>query len=240
MRVACLSDIHANQPALAAALDHAREREADEFLVAGDLVGKGPHPGAVVDAVAKLDAPTVRGNVDSRVLEAEPSPGGGMPRWTASQLSTSQREYLASLPGELRLELAGLDVLLVHGSPLHEIDFVFPSITERALDRRLRGRERPDVLVCGHTHIPFHRQIGGVHVVNAGTVGLPYDGDPRPSYVMLELDGEEVEATVHRFPYDVGALAEELERAGTPGVSPAIYRTGTITGIDDPGLPSDR
>lgn len=71
-------------------------------------------------------------------------------------------------------------------------------------------------------------------------IGLPYDGDPQPSYVMLELDGDEVEATVHRFPYDIEALAEELERAGTPGASPTIYRTGTITGIDDPGLPSDR
>lgn len=236
MRVACLSDIHANAPALEACLDHARDRGAERFLVAGDLVGKGPFPGDVLDRLAQLDAVTVRGNVDRRVLTVDPDLEAGMPRWTAAQLSDDQRAYLEALPAEATLELAGHGVLLVHGSPLGDTDFVFPSITEQALAKKL-GDETPRILVCGHSHLPFHEELDGVNVVNAGTVGLPYDGDPRPSYVMLDVEPGSVEAAVHRFRYDIEAVVERIEAEGTPGAPVRLYRTGTLLGIGEPEAP---
>lgn len=231
MRLAGLGDPHANLPGLQACLGDARERDVDGYLVAGDLVGKGPLPGETLDVVRDLDAPTVRGNVDRRVLEVQP--GDGMPGWTADQLTGAQRAYLSSLPETLRLERAGWDVLLVHGSPLADDDFVFPSITEPALQRKLDGAE-PDVLVCGHTHLPFHREIGGVHVVNVGTAGLPYDGDPRPSYVTIEL-GDAVRVETHRVSYDVDQVVEAVRARGNPGARPAVFRSGTVNGIGDRG-----
>lgn len=237
MRVACLSDIHANAPALEACLDHARDRGAERFLVAGDLVGKGPFPGDVLDRLAQLDAATVRGNVDRRVLTVDPDLEAGMPRWTAAQLSDEQIGYLETLPAEMELELAGQRLLLVHGSPVHDTDFIFPSITPQGLASKLGGRE-PDVLICGHSHLPFERAIGEVHVVNAGTVGLPYDGDPRPSYGMLDLEPSSVDATVHRFEYDVEAVVERIEAEGTPGAPVRLYRTGTLLGIGEPEAPT--
>lgn len=202
--------------------------------MAGDLVGKGPTPRAVVERLAGLDAPTVRGNVDRRISQVDADEGGGMPAWTAAQLTSPQRASLEALPEQLELEIAGWDILLVHGSPLSDTDFVFPSITERALDGKLKGRA-PAVLVCGHSHLPFQRQIGDVLVVNCGSAGLPYDGDPRPSYVMLDLDRDGGrKATVHRFEYDIDATVEALERSGLPDSLASLYRTGTLTGIEHP------
>lgn len=232
MRLACISDVHGNPWGLEACIEHAQRLDVDGYLVGGDLVGKGPKPGEVIDRVRELDAPCVQGNVDRRVLEVMPEPRGGMPGWTAAQLSAGQHAYLSALPEREQLERAGFDVLLVHGSPLSDEDFVFPSITEQALARKLDGAE-PDVLVCGHTHLPFHRELGGVHVVNAGTAGLPYDGDPRPSYVTLNLDGEP-QAEVHRVPYDVDEVVQAVRDQGNPGARPAVYRSGTVNGIGDP------
>jgi predicted phosphodiesterase len=97
--------------------------------------------------------------------------------------------------------LAGKRLLLVHGSPLGDTDYVYPSLTARALAAKL-GAARPDVLACGHSHIPFTRRIAGVRVVNAGSVGRPVDGDPRGSYALVELDrGALARARIVRFPY---------------------------------------
>lgn len=232
MRLACLADPHANPFALEACLKDARQRGIDGYLVAGDLLGKGPLPGEVLDRVRELDAPTVRGNVDRCVLEAKVDEAGGVPEWTAAQLSGQQRAYLSSLPATERLEREGFGILLVHGSPLSDEDYLFPSITEPALARKLDGRD-PDVLVCGHTHLPFHRRIGGVRVVNAGTAGLPYDGDPRPSYVTMEL-GDTVSVDIHRVDYAVKRVVAAVREQGNPGATPAVYRSGTINGIGDP------
>jgi putative phosphoesterase len=232
VRLACLADSHANPYGLEACLTHARERDVDGFLVAGDLVGKGPLPAETLNLIRELDAPTVKGNVDRRVLEGDIDETGGPPGWTAAQLDGGQRAYLSARPATIELERGGWDVLLVHGSPLSDEDFVFPSITEPALQRKLDGAE-PDVLVCGHTHLPFHRELGGVHVVNAGTAGLPYDGVPRPSYVELSL-GEEVEARVHRVDYEVERIVEAVRERGNPGARPVVFETGTINGVGKP------
>lgn len=232
--LACVSDVHANLPALEACLDHARDQDVDGFLFAGDIVGKGPQPGSVVDKLPDLDGPAIRGNVDRVVLEAEPEPDGGGPGWTAAQLGPDRRERLEALPGTWRGEVAGRDVLMVHGSPVGDTDFVFPSLTGRALEVKLDGAD-PDVLVCGHTHLPFHRTIAGVQVVNCGSAGLPYDGDPRPSYVTLTLGSEGVKARVHRFEYDVERVVEAVEGVDAPLAPAATYRTGRVVGLEDPG-----
>lgn len=234
MRLACVSDVHANPFGLKACLGHAGEQGVDGYLVAGDLVGKGPLPGPALDRVADLDAPTVQGNVDRSVLAAEPVPDGGTAAWTAARLSEQQRDYLDGLPREIELTVEGLDILLLHGSPLADDDYVFPTITEPALERKLDGRD-VDVLVCGHSHLPFHERLGNAHVVNAGTAGLPYDGDPRPSYVLVDIEDGSLEATVHRVGYDVPRIATAVEEQNSPGATPSAYRAGTMDGTGDPG-----
>lgn len=223
MLVAVLSDIHANLEALEAALDDARRRGAVAVLVAGDLVGDGPDPAEVVDLLRRSSFPVVRGNVDDKVVEtarlskaeqaalSEKRRKADVVR-TVRALGPGALEWIGALPETLTLRFAGRHLLLVHGSPLGITDYVFPSLTPAALEAKL-GPGRPDVLACGHSHIPFARRIRGVLVVNAGSVGRPIDGDARGSYALVEITrGRSPRARVVRFHF---AATEPRARVGS-------------------------
>lgn len=235
MRAAFLSDIHANLPALAAALARARRAGARTLVVAGDLVGGGPHPVEVLRLLAECGATCVRGNMDRKVLAA--SEAGAKPpkkkrgnradvAWTARQLGAGERAFLASLPAGRELVLGGARVRVVHGSPRGDEEYLYPSLTEEALERFL-GDDRPAVLVCGHSHLPFVRRIGGVLVVNAGSVGRPIDGDPRGAFALCEFPGKGLaSARIVRFAYPVEEAARDLSRRKHPGTDPDALRAG--------------
>ena len=210
MRVAILSDIHANISALEAALADLDCRAAKIVLVAGDVVGDGAHPSEVVALLRRRAIPTIRGNLERKVMEVaalRPSEAAFLAKkkhadlvWTAKRLGREGLDWLRGLPPSLELRLAGSRLLLVHGSPLGDTDYVYPSLTVRALAAKL-GAERPDVLACGHSHIPFARRVAGVTVINAGSVGRPVDGDPRGSYALVDLEpGRIARARIVRFP----------------------------------------
>ncbi len=236
MRVALLSDIHASFPALCAALEHARGEGADRILCAGDLVGGGPHPTEVVRLLMEQRTGSVAGNVDRKVcaLAADPKKlkraRGHKKRaplaWTAEALGRAELDWLAALPKVLRLSLEGTEVLVVHGSPAADTDYIFPSITEPALQGKL-GVERPAVLVCGHSHIPFARTVAGVLVVNSGSVGRPIDGDPRGSYALLDLrEGAPARAKILRFSYPVGSVLSDIKSRKVPRAMPGDLARG--------------
>ena len=236
MRVAFLSDVHANLPALCRALESARRNGAETLFCAGDLVGGGPHPTEVVRLLMEREIPCILGNVDRKVLSLGRDPKrlrrriregrGAAAAWAALSLGEAERAWLSSRPAELRLVLGTSDAWIVHGSPLSDEDYLYPSLTPRALGPRLGG-ERPDLLVCGHTHIPFARAVGAVRVVNCGSVGRPIDGDPRGSYALCDFGGSgRVQSRIVRFTYPVEALVADLESRGVPKGHPAFYRTG--------------
>jgi len=235
VRAAFLSDIHANLPALAAALSRARRAGARTVVVAGDLVGGGPHPVEVLRLLAESGASCVRGNMDRKVLAAaeagakRPKKKGGTKAdaaWTAKQLGPDERSFLAALPAGREMVLGGARVRVVHGSPQGDEDYLYPSLTEEALAKRL-GEDRPAVLLCGHSHLPFVRRIGGVLVVNAGSVGRPIDGDPRGSFVLCDFPGQgRASARVVRFAYPVEEAVRDLARRKHPGADPEALRAG--------------
>ena len=216
MRIAVLSDIHANLEALEAALADVERRGAGKVLIAGDLVGDGPDPAGVVNLLRAGKFPAIRGNVDNKILAAaglteaeqaallEKKRKADLVR-TLRQLDRTQLRWLERLPGALTLRFEGRVLQLVHGSPVGDADCIFPSLTWRALAAKL-GPDRPDVLACGHTHIPFARRIRGVTVVNAGSVGRPVDSDPRGSYALVEIEPERpVRARIVRFSFPSGS-----------------------------------
>jgi putative phosphoesterase len=212
MRIAVVSDIHANLPALEAALADARRRHAEEVIVAGDVVGDGRQPAEVVALLRGRAFPAIRGNVDRKVVEAAALSGKALAEragkkkhaelaWTARQLGRSGLDWLANLPASLTAHVAGSRLLVVHGSPISDTDYIYPSLTAPALAEKL-GADRPDALACGHSHVPFVRRISGVTVVNAGSVGRPVDGDPRGSYALLEFTaGRPPRARIVRFAF---------------------------------------
>jgi putative phosphoesterase len=237
MRVVFFSDVHANFPALCRALDWAQRHRADRLICAGDIVGHGPHPTEVVHLLMEQRVDAILGNVDRKVLALLESPtklekhlekkAHAPAAWAALALGDAERAWLASLPKELRLSANGADVWVVHGSPMSDTDYIYPSLTARALAIKL-GEVRPRVLVCGHSHVPFTKEIAGVRVVNCGSIGRPVDGDLRGSLALCDFAGKgKVQCRIVRFAYPVEPVIADLEARGAKGSLPQDYRTGT-------------
>ncbi len=223
MKVAFLSDIHANFPALWSAIEDARGRGARSIVVAGDIVGGGPHPVEVVRFLMERRVAAIRGNVDRRTIaqlgkpkklakKAKEGTLSALARWAALQLGGEERAWLAALPSEMRLTLGQGRVLVVHGSPIGDEDYIYPSVTGQALAAKLK-EEKPDLLVCGHSHVPFVRKVAGTWIANCGSVGKPVDGDPRGSYALVEFKGRgTISPKIIRFSYPVEEAARDLKR----------------------------
>jgi putative phosphoesterase len=227
-RVAVITDIHANLPALEAALERIAQLEVDATYCGGDLVGYGPHPNEVCALIRQRAIPTIYGNYDfaiARDLEdcgcAYVTPhdrelGQRSVDWTLEHTEQSAKDFMRELPFDLRLEVGDHGVHLVHGSPRKVNEYLFEDKPAR-LYERLAAAETDAVLVFGHTHKPWIHDFGGVRFVNCGSAGKPKDGDPRAAFAVLDATGGEVGATIERVAYDAGAVAREVAAAGLPG-----------------------
>jgi predicted phosphodiesterase len=220
-RVAVLCDVHGNLPALDAVLAELADDPPDAVVIGGD-VAAGPMPVEVLERLAGLPWPLhwVRGNADRAVVMGY---DGTIPekllehplyradQWTAGRMSRAQRDFLDGLPTLARLEVAGLGtILFCHGTPASDEERVTAVTPEARVARTLDGvPER--MVVCGHTHRQFDLTAGGRRMVNAGSVGRPYEH--RPGAYWLRL-GPEV--ALRRTEYDVEAAAETFARLGYP------------------------
>jgi putative phosphoesterase len=227
MRIAVITDIHGNLPALEATLDAIEGLGVDRVYCGGDLVGYGPRPSEVCALIEGRGIPTIYGNYDfaiARDLEdcgcAYITPhdreiGQLSVDWTLAHTDAAAKRFMAGLPFDLRLEMGGRRVRLVHGSPRKVNEYLFEDKPAR-LYERLASQADCDVLVFGHTHKPWVREYGGVLFVNCGSVGKPKDGDPRGAFALLELTGDRIEAAIERVPYDALAVAREMRAVGLP------------------------
>jgi putative phosphoesterase len=229
-RVAALFDIHGNLPALEAVLHDVHEAGADRVVVGGDVM-PGPMPVEALERLLGLDLPVqfIHGNCERAVLAQRAALRGGevtywgttsgrpLPepdrenmRWTAEQLPPEYEPRIAAWPKTLRLEIAGLGVVLFcHGTPRSETEIFVRSTPEEPL-RPLFENLGASVVVCGHTHMPFDRTIGGTRVVNAGSVGMPF-GAPGAAWALL---GPGVRLMHTR--YDLARAAERIRATQYP------------------------
>lgn len=229
MKIGILSDIHGNFDALRAVPE-----TFDEIWVLGDLVNYGPQPGEVVDEIARTATAVVRGNHDHAVVSAED------PKWkprlarmaettrrfTAAALDQRQRDFLASLPNSLELTRAGVRFHLTHATPSNPFrGWCLPDSAD--WDAEV-ARITADVLLVGHTHIPFVRQVGRTLVVNPGSIGQPKTGDALARYAVWE-DGQ---VSLRSYAYPVSAAVDKVESLGFPrDVTEdlaALLRTGAM------------
>ena len=226
-RVAVITDIHANLPALQAALARIDDLGIDRIYCGGDLVGYGPHPDAVCALIAEREIPTIHGNYDhaiARDLEdcgcAYVTPhdrelGRRSVDWTLAHTSAAAKAFMRELPFDLRFSVGSTAVHLVHGSPRKVNEYLFED-KPASLYERLAATESADVLVFGHTHKPWVRSHGGVLFVNCGAVGKPKDGDPRSAFAVLNAGPDDVQVSIERVAYDADAVASEVRAAGLP------------------------
>lgn len=237
--LAVLSDLHGNLSALEAAEADLARRKVDQVVILGDLVGYLTRPNRVVQRVALRMAQkgwqALAGNYDLAVVaggdegvERFLKPGiGEMPRqvfdWTCQKVNPQIRELLGTLPHNLSFEKAGVSCLAVHGSPDGVRDYVYPDRPSENLSAWLE-EHGARCLFMGHTHQPFVRKLPQGLVVNPGSLGQPKDGDPRPSYALVDL--KRLKAKIVRLDYDVEAEAELLRQAGLPPRSMEKLKNG--------------
>jgi putative phosphoesterase len=226
-RAAIITDIHANLPALQAALRRIDELDVDGVYCGGDLVGYGPHPNEVCALIVERAIPTIYGNYDyaiARDLEDcgctyitpyDRELGQQSVDWTLDNTDERSKRFMRDLPFDLRFEVGAHEVHLVHGSPRKVNEYLFEDKPAR-LYERLAAAEEAAVLVFGHTHKPWVREYGGVRFVNCGSVGKPKDGDPRGAFAVLEGEDDGLRVRIERVDYDVAAVGREVAAVGLP------------------------
>jgi putative phosphoesterase len=227
-RIAVITDIHANLPALQAALARIDEHGIDRIYCGGDLVGYGPHPNEVCALIEERGIPTIYGNYDhaiardehdcgcAYITEHDRELGQQSVEWTLVNTDRASKDFMRDLPFDLRFDVAGVPVHLVHGSPRKVNEYLFED-KPASLYERLAAAEEARVMVFGHTHKPWVREHGGVLFVNCGSVGKPKDGDPRGAFAVFEPAGDTVNVSIERVAYDAEAVAAEVREAGLPG-----------------------
>jgi predicted phosphodiesterase len=246
MRYALISDIHANLPALEAGLaDIAGRPDVAATYHLGDLVGYAPWPDETVALLERSGIPGVAGNYDSTVATRYKHCGCRYEdpvqerlshlsyEWTLAHVSPATTRSLAALPFRIDLlpnggHQAGPRVVLVHGTPtLNTLYWTEDRSDEFCLKMASQAGARPgDVLAFGHTHKPWHREIGGIHFVNTGSVGRPKDGDWRAGYVLLEIGSGPVRVDFVRVAYDLERAAAAILESDLPDAFAEYLRTG--------------
>lgn len=219
MRIAALYDIHGNLPALEAVIDAVRQRGVDLIVVGGDVL-PGPMPAESLALLRSLEMPVafLRGNGEREVLAlragaiptAVPPRFHPMMRWVADQLTEDTARWIDAWPTVVPLQLPVLGrVLFCHASPRSDAE-LFTSASPAPLVERILADTAAEVLVCGHTHLPYERRVGGTLVVNAGSVGMATgSGDAE----WLLIDGA---IAPQRTPYDREQAAARIRRSASP------------------------
>jgi putative phosphoesterase len=239
-RIAVLSDVHGNRIALEAVLAEIRREKPDAVLVAGDLVMNGPDPNGSIDALRVLESEgglVVSGNTDIAVGDfdftaAFPQYADGVPdqvrlaaEWAHDELGDDQLEWLRRLPAERRIRTADdALVLVVHASPGSQTRGFDQALDANVVLERAAATDAR-VICVGHTHVPEVRDLGWKMIVNAGSAGYVFDGDPTASWAMLKVGDGEVSAEIRRTAYDVLTVANEISARGLPG---DVYRAATV------------
>ena len=227
MRVAALYDIHGNVSALEAVLDDVASDDVDAIVFGGD-VAWGPHPRETVERLMSLDdhAVFIRGNADREVAQRLDESAGLDPVvaeitvWCADRLADGQRRWVGGQPLTTTLDVDGVgDTLFCHGSPRSDEEII-TALTDDDRLIEVLGETRESVVVCGHTHHQFDRTVEGRRVINAGSVGLPYERQPCAYWARLGPD-----VSFRRTAYDFDAAAERMRASGCPHVDEVFIET---------------
>ncbi|MCG8402634.1 MAG: metallophosphatase family protein [Firmicutes bacterium] len=236
MKMAVFADVHGNKHALEAVLKDIQARNPDLVVCLGDLVGYNAFPGEVVRLIRDCGITTVLGNYDDAIAndrlvcgcdykdEKAAELGVRSISWTAANTGAEEKEFMRSLPEKLMKEIGGYHVLFVHGSPRQLNQYLFEDVPAQEV-LAMMEEAGADVLICGHTHLPYHRILGERHVINCGSAGKPKHGDPDAVYALVEIN-RGVKATFIKVSYDYEAAARAVKSAGLPEEFAVILRTG--------------
>ena len=218
-----------------AVIADARNQGVDEFWHLGDSLGYGPFVDEVVDGLFDICTQQVIGNYDLRTLKF-PQKKDTWKRtkhpekytafqWAWQHLSERNIKRLQSLPQQRTVRVGDVRIRMTHGGPEAVDEAVGPQTPPERLVE-LADMTDADILLCGHTHCPFHRVVGNVTILNPGSVGRPEGGDPRAAYAILDVRANRFELQFHRVAYDIDRLARAIHAAGLPENFTEMFKTG--------------
>lgn len=220
MRIAALYDIHGNVHALEAVLAAVEDADPDLIVVGGDVAG-GPFPVETTERLMHLQRPArfVTGNGDRELIAAygqkqgteSDDPSEVTTRWCARQLSPRHIDFLRSFEALVTLEDAAGTLLFCHGSPRSDEELITLATPPERIEPMVQGLATGTTAVCGHTHMQFDRLVSGVRIVNAGSVGMPYELAPGAYWALV---GDSVE--LRRSAYDLDAAAAAIRSTDWP------------------------
>lgn len=233
MRLALISDIHANSVALEAVLTSLATQQITHLICLGDVASTGPQPQEVIKRLQEIGCPVVMGNMDAWLLQPHIKKEATLLQqnwqdidlWCVQQLSSTDRAYLQSFQTAITYPLHNGKVLFCyHGSPRSYKERILPTTSEEELEQALAGVQA-DIMVGGHTHVQLFRRHKDILVLNPGSVGLamdrvtPVSAIRQPSwaeYALLDFDGASFQVELHRIAFDLQAFIQAMYRSGMP------------------------
>lgn len=228
MKIAVISDIHANYQALEAVMKDIKKENCDRIFCLGDLAMAGPQPHMVIDFVRKQpDWIVIQGNTDKLIAEYTEQTYEDVKKMYPMManaladdvkiLEEDKKQYLGSLPPQYETEIDGVKILLVHGSPRKNNENIFPNMPVNEIEEMIKGIDA-DLIFCGHTHQPCGYQTSTKQtVVNAGSVGRPMTEVPDACYVIADFNNGGFSIN-HKFvDYDRKMAAEIVKARGYDG-----------------------
>lgn len=232
MRIALISDLHANMVALEAVLADAAQVGFDRIICLGDVATLGPEPEAMLARLQALDCLCIRGNHDDFLLDpalihryTEAEIVVEAVSWCQERTTDAHRDYLASFVSHARVPLGdGSELFVFHGTPRSNMEELLAT-TPPALLSEMLGEHTALVMACGHTHIQMLRQHRGTLIINPGSVGMPFAEYIHGSapvlmwhaeYAILSVESGRVSVDLRRLPLDMAASRASMARSTNP------------------------
>ena len=228
MRIAVISDIHSNIYALDEVISDIKNRDVDMVVCTGDLVGYATRPNEVIHKIKEEKILTIMGNYDEAIGNFKiicgcdyPDPkdaekAGLSMHFTGSETTEENKKYLRNLPKEAVFTFDNKTIRFVHGSTRVINEYLKENSKEA---EEVMSELVEDILVCGHTHIPYAKYYGEKLLVNVGSVGKPKTNRPDANYVIIDIKNEDelakkpssVEVEIIEVAYDFEKIAKEIE-----------------------------
>lgn len=230
MKIAVISDIHANIYALMTVLSDIDSEKVDTIVCLGDLVGYGPHPNEVISTIRRRNILCLKGNYDSSVVDNEfsfirenPINSFSMP-WAVNELREENRIFLNNLPSTISLSIADKNILFVHGSPNKINEYL---LQDGKNTYETMNSLKEDILVCAHTHLPCAKEFGNKLLINCGSVGKPKIGRPNPTYCIIDISNSgTVNVKFKEVTYEVKKIIKDMTMLKFPKPLIDSFETG--------------
>ena len=228
MKIAVISDIHANWQALEAILNDIKNQGCEKILCLGDLAMAGPEPAKVIDFVEnQKDWIVIQGNTDKMIAEYTPEiidslkekfpVMGNALLDDIKIINDEQKKYLSDLPSQKSLEIEGVKILMVHGSPRRNNEDILPETPLNEIEEIIKDVDE-DLIFCGHTHVPCGFQTNSKKtVVNVGSVGRPMTSNPKSCYVVADFSNGEFTVEHRLIDYDREKASEIMKNRNFDG-----------------------